>query len=87
MDNGALAQQGLSLVKQAILNELTDHPAGLSNVDLVHRLGLASDFGGKYRNYLTWSVLGLLVGEGRVTSRGARQDRVYLVKKRSSGVG
>ena len=78
MDNRSVAQQGLELMKKAIVAELKGGP--LSNADLVHRLDIASDFEGKNRNYLSWSVLGLLVGEGVVGYRGTRQDRVYFLK-------
>ena len=80
MDNRTSAQQGLKILKEAILRELESGP--LSNADLVHRLDIASDFDGKNRNYLSWSILGLLVGEGRVGYRGERQDRVYFLKPR-----
>jgi hypothetical protein len=78
MDNRAKAQQGLTLLKEAILRELESGP--LSNADLVHRLDISSDFDGKNRNYLSWSILGLLVGEGRVAYRGVRHERVYFLK-------
>jgi hypothetical protein len=78
MDNRAKAQNGLTLLKEAILRELESGP--LSNADLVHRLDMASDFEGKNRNYLSWSILGLLVGEGRVGYEGTRHERVYFLK-------
>lgn len=81
MDNRATAQKGLDLLKEAILRELAGGP--LSNADVVHRLGLESDFEGRNRNYLSWSILGLLIGEGRVAYRGERQDRVYLLREAS----
>ena len=79
MDNRTTAHQGLTLLKNAVVSELESGP--LSNADLVHRLDLASDFEGKNRNYLSWSILGLLVGEGKVGYRGSRHDRVYFVKR------
>ena len=78
MDNRTMAQQGLELLKKAIVSELQSGP--LSNADLVHRLDIASDFEGKNKNYLSWSILGLLIGDGVVGYRGARQDRVYFLK-------
>jgi hypothetical protein len=83
MDNRTTAHQGLDLLKKAVLSELEFGP--LSNADLVHRLEIASDFEGKNRNYLSWSILGLLVGEGKVGYRGSRQDRVYFLKRSSDG--
>lgn len=78
MDNRKAAQMGLALLKEAILSELASGP--LSNADLVHRLAIPSDFEGENRNYLSWSVLGLLVGEGLVGYQGERQAKVYFLK-------
>jgi hypothetical protein len=78
MENFDTAQQALAMLKAAILAELEHGP--LSNADLVHRLGLESDFEGKNKNYLSWSILGMLVGEGTVAYRGTRLDRVYYLR-------
>jgi len=71
------AQVGLELIKEAILAELRAHPHGMSNVKIVQRLGLESDFEGEHSNYLSWSVLGILVGEGKVRHVGERQNKTY----------
>jgi hypothetical protein len=60
------ANQGLIALKEAILEHLAQHPEGIGNSDIARDLGLESDFGGRQRNYLTWSVLGLLSHEKRV---------------------
>jgi uncharacterized protein len=78
MDNRTKAQEGLALLKEAILSELASRP--LSNADLVHRLDIASDFEGKSRNYLSYSLLGLLIGEGQVYYEGKGQHRKYFPK-------
>jgi hypothetical protein len=61
------ASEGLKLLEKSILDCLKAHPAGLGNSDLARTLGLESDFGGKQKNYLTWSVLGLLANQGLIT--------------------
>lgn len=78
MMNRKRAQAALDELKTAILDELRANPAGLSNADLVERLGLQSDFEGQNRNYLSWSILGILIGEKRVTYRGERQAKRYF---------
>ncbi len=60
------AKEGLVALKAAILDCLAKHPEGISNSQIARELGLESDFQGKQKNYLSWSVLGLLVNEGRV---------------------
>ena len=60
------AEKGLALVKEAILDYLGAYADGLRNADLAHDLGLGSDHEGKQKNYLTYSVLGLLLKEAKV---------------------
>jgi len=61
------ASAALALLKEAVLEHLANHPDGLGNSQIARDLGLESDFQGKQRNYLSWSVIGLLVNEERVT--------------------
>ena len=60
------ANEGLALLKEAVIDYLAKHPEGVGNSDLARDLGLESDFQGRQKNYLSWSVIGLLVNEGRV---------------------
>jgi hypothetical protein len=78
MDNRKAAHLGLELLKEAVLSELASGPC--SNAELVHRLDIGSDFEGENRNYLSWSILGLLIGENLVGYRGTRQTREYFLK-------
>jgi len=77
MDNHEKAQAGLEMIKDAILSELKHHPPGITNAEIVHKLGLESDFEGGMRNYLSWSILGILLGEGKITTTGERRNRTY----------
>lgn len=67
------AEKGLALVKEAILDYLGAYADGLRNADLARDLGLGSDHEGKQKDYLTYSVLGLLLKEEKVLKekRGA----------------
>ena len=60
------AGMGLALIKEAILDNLEGRRDGPRNADLAHDLGLESDHEGQQRDYLTYSVLGLLLKERRV---------------------
>ncbi len=62
----AIAQKGLELIEEAIIRLLEHNPQGLRNVDITDALGLRSDFQGGHRNYLTYSVLGILLDKGKV---------------------
>ncbi len=67
------AQQGLNLIKDAILTELRSEADGLRNADFAERLGLRSITKGGQKDYLTYSVLGLLLAEGRINQRNDKK--------------
>jgi hypothetical protein len=68
------ATMGLALIKEAMLEHLEAHEEGLRNADLARDLGLESDHEGQQKDYLTYSILGLLLKECQVNKvkRGAR---------------
>lgn len=61
-----VARKGLRQIEDAILRLLEDSPNGLRNLDIANLLSLRSDFCGGRRNYLTYSILGGLLADGRV---------------------
>lgn len=65
---GALerAQLGLDLLKTAVFDLVRVNPEGISNADAASVLGLRSDYRGSQKDYLSYSVLGLLLREGKV---------------------
>jgi|WetSurMetagenome_2_1015567.scaffolds.fasta_scaffold111343_3 hypothetical protein len=73
------AENGLSLVKQAIIGYITAHPEGVTNAQVATDLLLESDFEGKHQNYLSWSILGLLVNEGLIRYRLNGRSKIYFV--------
>ena len=60
------AQLGLELLKTAILELSKANPDGITNSDAASILGLRSDYRGKQKDYLTYSVIGLLLREGTI---------------------
>ena len=52
---------GLTLLKEAIVGLLEHHPKGLRNAEIAEELDLRSDYLGSQKDYLSWSVLGLLL--------------------------
>ena len=62
----SLAGEGLRRIEQSILELLHQNPQGLRNVDITTILSLHSTVRGGRRNYLTYSVLGGLLAEGKV---------------------
>lgn len=63
------AQLGLEFLKTAILDLAKANPGGITNSDAASLLGLRSDYNGKQKDYLSYSVLGLLLREGKVERR------------------
>jgi len=69
------AQKGLELLKEAILGILAQKSDGLRNAEIADLLGIRSDYQGEQKDYLSWSVLGLLLNEGKVV----RKENKYFV--------
>ncbi|GAB4238045.1 MAG: hypothetical protein Kow00109_12270 [Acidobacteriota bacterium] len=70
------AQIGLRLLKEAVLELAKANPHGITNADAASLLGLRSDYGGGSKDYLTYSILGLLMREGRIERvPGTRRHR------------
>lgn len=74
------ATMGLALIKEAMLDHLEGHKEGLRNADIARDLGLESDHEGQQKDYLTYSILGLLLKECQVgkVKRGAKTYYVRL---------
>ena len=66
------AQIGLDLIKAAVLEFAEANPGGVTNADAASVLGLRSDYRGKQKDYLSYSVLGLLLREGRIRREETR---------------
>jgi hypothetical protein len=60
------AQLGLELAKSAVLELVRANPRGIKNSDAASLLGLRSDYRGKQKDYLSYSLLGLLLREGKI---------------------
>ena len=71
------AQLGVSLLKEAVL-ELALANDGVTNSDVVHGLGLHSDYLGGSKDYLSWSILGLLMREGKMQRAEKKIHRAQI---------
>lgn len=60
------AQLGLAFLKDAVLELAKVNPKGVRNSDVSKALGLQSDYAGGSKDYLAWSILGLLMREGKM---------------------
>jgi len=74
------AQVGLDLLKDAVLDLARANPDGITNGEAASVLGLKSDYGGGVKDYLSYSVLGILMREGKV-ERDAEKGRAKHVAR------
>lgn len=75
MNPNEKAQQGLKLIKEAILDILDQKSGGLRNAEIAELLEIRSDYQGEQKDYLSWSVIGILLNEGKVV----KKDNKYFV--------
>jgi hypothetical protein len=73
------AQVGLSLLKDAVLELARANQAGVTNSDVAGLLGLRSDYGGGSKDYLSYSILGILMREGKLERTPSGKKHVARV--------
>ncbi len=73
------AQLGLALLKEAVLELAKANPTGISNSDTASLLGLRSDYGGGSKDYLSYSLLGLLMRDGKLERSATSRKHVARV--------
>ena len=74
------AQLGLGLLKDAILELAKANQRGITNSETASILGLRSDYGGGSKDYLSYSVIGLLMREGRLARDGSSKRHLAQVE-------
>ncbi|WP_338462918.1 GIY-YIG nuclease family protein [Synechococcus elongatus IITB7] len=67
------AQMGLELIKSAVMELAKANPSGITNSDAAKYLGLQSDYGGGSKDYLSYSILGILMKDGRIFRSAGRK--------------
>jgi len=67
------SQMALNLMKAAVMELAKANPSGISNADTAKYLGLQSDYGGGSKDYLSYSLIGLLMKEGRLIRNQSRK--------------
>ena len=74
------AQLGLALLKDAVLELAKANAKGITNADTASALGLRSDYGGGSKDYLSYSLLGLLMREGKLARDGTSKRHTTQVE-------
>ncbi len=73
------AQLGLALIKDAVIELVKANAKGITNSDTASALGLRSDYGGGSKDYLSYSILGLLMREGKLLRAGSSKLHIAQV--------
>ena len=68
------SQIALQMLKESVLEFASANPEGVTNADVAKYLGLQTSYGGGSKDYLSYSILGLLMREGDV-KRGEKKGR------------
>jgi hypothetical protein len=74
------AQMGLALLKEAVLEFVRANQLGVTNSDVASLLGLRSDYGGGSKDYLSFSILGILMRDGKVRRESGSRKHVASVR-------
>jgi uncharacterized protein len=69
------AQIGLTLLKDSIYELASANQDGIINAEAAKILGLQSSYSGGSKDYLTWSILGLLLREGKLVRDDKRRHK------------
>jgi uncharacterized protein len=73
------AQLALRMLKEAVLELAQANEKGVTNSGVAKSLGLQSDYGGGSKDYLSFSLLGLLMREGKIR-RGEKARYMALLR-------
>jgi len=74
------AQMGLALLKEAVLEFVRANQLGVTNSDVASLLGLRSDYGGGSKDYLSFSILGILMRDGKVRRESGSRKHLASVR-------
>ena len=74
------SKQAVALPKDAVVETIKRNPNGIGNSDIARHLQMESDFEGSQKNYLSWSIIGLLVNEGKVKYKKVGSRKLYFIE-------
>jgi len=67
------------MVKDAVMELAQANKKGITNAETAKSLGLQSDYGGGSKDYLSYSIIGLLLREGKLKRpRGSRRHQAQV---------
>lgn len=66
------------MIKDEVVAMAELNPHGITNAQVTNKLGLQSTHDGQHRNYLSHSILGVLMREDRIIKVGRGTDARYF---------
>lgn len=75
------AQAGLHLLTESVYDFVSANPTGVTNADVANALGLRSHYLGASKDYLSYSVLGLLLNANRLQRQGSKYLGASMASK------
>jgi hypothetical protein len=76
------AQLGVSLLNDAVLELAQANDKGVTNSDVCHALGLHSDYRGGSQDFLSYSILGVLMKTGKLKRKNIRRRGYHFAQVR-----
>jgi hypothetical protein len=74
------AQVGLAMLKGAVLELAKANRLGVTNSDVASLLGLRSDYAGGSKDYLSFSILGILMRDGKIHRESGSRKHLASVR-------
>jgi hypothetical protein len=74
------AQIALTMLKDAVIELAKANVSGVTNSDVTKALGLQSDYAGGSKDYLSWSIIGLLMREGKLKREEGSKKHIIQIK-------
>jgi hypothetical protein len=71
-------QMALKMIKDEVVAMAELNPQGITNAQVTNKLGLQSTHDGQHRNYLSHSILGVLMLDDRIIKVGRGTDARYF---------
>jgi len=77
----ARAEAARRELESSIVELLRTKPGGLRNSEIARELGLETDFQGRQKNYLSYSILGGLLARGILNRKDIDGKKVFVVRE------
>ena len=78
------AQIALTMLQNSVMEFARANPKGVRNADVAKYLGLQSSYNGGVKDYLSYSLLGLLMKEGQIKREKVVRNAMHIAQNNRS---